>query len=165
MAWLHGRRGRVVEAKACLAELESHRNVLLGQKTFEQVTAAYIAVVSESVDARSAATNARGQAQKQGTMRWAPCRRASCGRERPSRGVRDNDSSDWVELAMERQLRRRPRLSKARRSRRADRWRPWNQSLASSRALAVRPSSSCRRCRAWIRPRGRALARRHRRSI
>jgi DNA-binding SARP family transcriptional activator len=72
MAWLHGRRDRVVEARTCLAQLDALAPTsYVGQKTFEGLTNAYIDVVARSVDAHAAALDVGRRAKKQGATRWA----------------------------------------------------------------------------------------------
>src|SRR4029077_18544658 len=72
LAWFHGRVGHVTDARTCLAQLEAFvPTSYIGQKTFEGLTNAYIAVVSRSVDAHAAALDVGRRAKKQGAIRWA----------------------------------------------------------------------------------------------
>ena len=72
MAWFHGRRGRVEEARTCLSEFQaSARTSYVGQRVFETVTSAFLAVVEYSDDGHELALEAGRQAKKQGAYRWA----------------------------------------------------------------------------------------------
>src|SRR5205814_10344086 len=72
MAWFHGRRGRANDSKASLAETEALPPAsYVGQKAFEGITTAYVAVVAESNEGRAAALEVGRRARKQGAHRWA----------------------------------------------------------------------------------------------
>ena len=80
LAWLHGRRGRVVEARTCLDELGALvPTSYMGRKTFERLTGAYIALCRigprECGRYRRGPTREEAGGRPMGTCRGTPGRR------------------------------------------------------------------------------------------
>jgi DNA-binding SARP family transcriptional activator len=69
-AWYHARRKRYAEAAKLLGESRNVEGVFLGAGTARGVTAAYIAVASESEEGLELSTKARDSARQQQATKW-----------------------------------------------------------------------------------------------